>query len=280
MKIWANTLVKNEERYIWYSVASVIEHVEKMLIWDTGSSDETVEIVKEIKKWWPDKIEFKEIGEVDINQFSEVRQEMLKVTKSDWVMIHDGDEVWWDKSIKETVSFIRENNTRYETVVTQYKNLVGDIYHYQEDSAGKYKIDGKSGFLTIRFMNMNIPGLNVYKPHGQQGFFDKDGLLIQDRDRSKRKHIPGYSYLHFTNLVRSESRNLDLKVPKRKIKYKHDLGHQLPLDYYYPESFFKDHPEIIQQPWLKRSRSFYLYSFVLTPFRRAKRKFIQTKSGY
>ena len=50
MKIWANTLVRNEERYIWFAAMSVIEHVDKILIWDTGSDDATVMIIKEIKK--------------------------------------------------------------------------------------------------------------------------------------------------------------------------------------------------------------------------------------
>ena len=50
MKVWAHTLVKNEERYIWYAVMSVIDWVDKILIWDTGSTDKTVEIIKEIEK--------------------------------------------------------------------------------------------------------------------------------------------------------------------------------------------------------------------------------------
>ena len=49
MKIWAHTLVKNEEKFVWYSVMSIISHVEKVLLWDTGSTDNTPEILKELK---------------------------------------------------------------------------------------------------------------------------------------------------------------------------------------------------------------------------------------
>ena len=48
MSVWVHTLVKNEERYIWYSVMSVIDYIDKILIWDTGSTDKTVDIIKEI----------------------------------------------------------------------------------------------------------------------------------------------------------------------------------------------------------------------------------------
>ncbi|KKR11163.1 MAG: Glycosyl transferase family 2 [Candidatus Woesebacteria bacterium GW2011_GWA1_39_21b] len=65
MKIWAHTLVRNEERYIWFSVMSVINYVDKILIWDTGSTDNTVSIIREIKKKYPEKIDFKKVGKVD-----------------------------------------------------------------------------------------------------------------------------------------------------------------------------------------------------------------------
>src|SRR3989344_3752116 len=103
MKIWAHTLVKNEERYIWYAVMSVIDYVDRILIWDTGSTDKTFEIVEEIKKLYPDKVDFREVGNVDINQFTIIRNKMLDRTNSDWFMILDGAEVWWKGSISEIV---------------------------------------------------------------------------------------------------------------------------------------------------------------------------------
>ena len=49
MKIWVNTIVHNEENFIWFAVMSVIDYVDKVLIYDTGSTDKTVEIIKEIQ---------------------------------------------------------------------------------------------------------------------------------------------------------------------------------------------------------------------------------------
>ena len=59
MKIWGHTLVCHEERYLWYSVTSVIDYLDKILLWDTGSTDNTLKIIRDLQKTYPDKIDFK-----------------------------------------------------------------------------------------------------------------------------------------------------------------------------------------------------------------------------
>ena len=48
--ITVHTLVQNEEKYLWFSVMSVIDFADEVFIWDTGSTDNTVPIIKEIKQ--------------------------------------------------------------------------------------------------------------------------------------------------------------------------------------------------------------------------------------
>ena len=60
--LWAHTMVKNEARWLWYSVNSVIDHVDKLLLWDTGSTDGSIEIEKELVRKYPNKIVFKQSG--------------------------------------------------------------------------------------------------------------------------------------------------------------------------------------------------------------------------
>lgn len=281
MSIWAHTLVRNEERYVWYAVMSVIDYVDKILLWDTGSRDATVDIVKELKLRFPKKIEFKQVGEVNIDKFTEVRQEMLQATKAEWFIIVDGDEVWWDNSISEIAKLITKKGDRLDSVVVRYKNIVGDIYHYQEEAAGKYKIDGEVGHVTIRAMNTRIPGLHFSKPHGTQGIFDESDVLIQEMDRGKRVHLTGDSYLHFTHMPRSSSRQLDVSVPKRGFKLKYEVGQELPLDYYYPEAFFLPRPDFIPSPWERMPFEYHLKSTLPTLLRRFKRRYIKSsKQGY
>lgn len=279
MKIWSHTLVRNEERYIWYAVASVIDWVDKALIWDTGSTDKTVRIIKEIKKIYPDKVSFRKLGPVNPEEFTDVRQKMLDETKSDWFILVDGDEVWWEGSIKKLTKTIRKKGGKLETIVTPSYLLVGDIYHYQEEKAGRYEIDGRRGHLNIRAMNRRIPGLHLEKPHGTQGFFDKDSTLIQERPKEFRKFLNVY-HLHFTHLPRSSTLELDKKVPKRAMKLKYELGIPFPKDFYYPEVFFKPKPDIVPSPWQKMDLGYIFKASLLTLPRKMKRRLIKGGSGY
>lgn len=278
--VTAHTMVQNEENYIWFSVMSVIDYVDRVFVWSTGSTDKTAEIVKEIEKVRPGKVYFKEVGEVNPNQFTEIRQQMLKETESDWILIVDSDEVWWDAKINEVVTLIQNRGDKLDSIVTRYINLIGDIYHHQDDSAGQYQIDGETGYLTIRAMNRHIPGLRVSKPHGQQGFFGGNDLLIQNLDVKRREFIDGFTNLHFTNLPRSRDSYAPL-VPKREMKYKYELGRTFPLDFYYPEVFFRPKPEIVPSPWVRRSNDYIFRAAIETPLKLIKRKVLPNKkSGY
>lgn len=278
MKIWAHTLVRNEERYVWFSVMSVIEHVDRILVWDTGSEDKTVEIVKKITKLYPQKVDFREVGKVTVEEFPEIRQKMLDETKSDWILLVDGDEVWWDATIRNVVGVINNKGSFLEVIVNRYFNLVGDVFHYQEESAGMYEIGKIEGHLNIRATNTKIPGLHTAGPHGRQAYFDDKGTPIQDRSAKRRFYIKEPAYLHFTHLRRSNSYNS--LVPKRGLKLKYELGRSFPLDFYYPEVFFRARPTIIPSPWEKMSSNFYIKALVQTPLRRLKRKLVRSKSGY
>jgi glycosyltransferase involved in cell wall biosynthesis len=279
MNIWAHTLVKNEDRYLWYAVTSVINYVDKIILWDTGSTDNTCKIIDEILKKYPKKVEFNEVGEIDANKFSLIRQEMLDQTKADWVMLVDGDEVWWEDSIKKLTDIIWKGGDKLETIVSPSINIVGDIYHYQEESAGRYQIDNRRGHLNIRAMSLKIPGLHAEKPHGSQGYYDKDGIVVQEREKDKRIFLDS-PYLHFTNVNRSIARSKDLLVPKRERKLKHEIGESFPKDFYYPEVFFRDRPEIIESPWQTSGADFKVRAFIETPLRKIKRRLWAGKAGY
>lgn len=278
MSITVHTLVKNEERFLWYSVMSVINYVDKILLWDTGSTDKTIQIVKEIKEKFPDKVSVKFLSEVDISAFTSVRQEMLDATKTDWFMVVDADEIWWEGSIKLVTEYI--NGSRdIESIVVPTINLVGDIYHYQEARAGHYHLAGRVGHLNLRAINKKIPGLHSDKPHGTWGWVDEIGRMIQDREKNKIKYLEA-PYLHATFLQRAGDRNQDIKVPKRAKKLKHEIGISFPYDYYYPEVLFRDRPAIVPSVWRKMDLNFFIRSLVETPFRKIKRRSLPAKVGY
>lgn len=280
MEIWAHTLVKNEGRYLWFAVASIIDRVDKVLLWDTGSTDTTPEIMRALKSRFPGKISIKTLGEVDINEFTATHQQMLEETKADWVLLLDGDEVWWDGVIAEFTDEIKKRGKSLDSLGCRYYNLVGDIYHYQDESKGKYRIDAMYGHLTIRAFSTSIPGVHFGRPHGQIGIFNGDEVLVQNMNAKRRFVLDKKTYLHFTHLPRASSAMADKEVPKRAKKLKYELGYTFPLDFYYPEVFFKVHPSIVPSPWETVDRKYQLQAGFETPLKFAKRKLVRHGSGY
>lgn len=279
-RITVHTLVKNEERFLWYSVAVWAPYADKVLVWDTGSTDRTPEVIEALKKQFGSKIEVKSLPGIAPNEFPEVRQKMLEATSTDWFILVDGDEVWWESAINKVIGTISKDGDKLDSIAVKYRNLLGDIYHYEDDSLGRYKIDNYTGNFTIRAMNKGTR-IKATGEHGQQGYVNESGVYIQNMSRERRLVLADISYLHMTHLMRSGTTTLESDVPKRVQKYKKDLGLSLPLDYFYPEVFFRFHPDIIPSPWVRRDSSFVKKAVFATPFRKIKRTLIKGgRSGY
>lgn len=264
MKIWANCIVHNEENFIWFALMSVVDYVDKILVWDTGSTDKTVKIIREIIKEKVEKIDFKEVGSVDKYEFTKMRQAMLKQSKCDWILILDGDEIWWDNSIKQVVREINTKGTEIEGIVVPMVVPVGDIYHLQDESAGQYELLGRKGHYSLRAINKKIPGLRVDWPYGKEGYFDAGNQLIQNREGMIFLNAP---YLHVTHLRRSG-------LKRRLDKLKLELGNQVHKDFKYPDVLHKDYPRIVSSPWSKISGTKLLKAKILTPLRKFKRRIL------
>lgn len=275
IKIVAHCLVKNEDRFIWYSLQSVLPFVDQIMVYDTGSTDKTVEIIKSIDS---PKIKFQEVGDVNAITFTDIRNQMLKETPddTDWLLILDGDEIWPESSIKKAMGFIKVH-PETDSIVVRTNNLVGDIYHRSPDWAGQYHLAGKVGHLNLRFINLKkIKGLHVEKPHGQQGYYDGDGGLIQDRAGVAFLDI---SYAHATHLQRSSNRINDLNVIKRAKKYKIELGTRVDKNEI-PEVFFTKHPILVPDVTQQAPLSYFLLACLLTIPKLLKRILIPTSHGY
>lgn len=263
MKIWVNTVVHNEENFIWFALMSIIDHVDKILVWDTGSTDNTVPIIKEIESKYKNKIFLKEVGVVDKYQFTKVRQKMLDQSKCDWVLILDGDEIWWDDSIKKIIREINKKKN-IDGIVVPVVVSVGDIFHIQEEKAGQYNLLGRQGHYNLRVINRNIPGLHVDAPYGREGYFDGDNRPVQERKNIIYLDAP---YLHVTHLRRSNSKRL-------YEKFKYELGNRVSDDYKFPEVLYNDYPKRISSPWQKISGFPLLRARIITPIRKLKRRFV------
>lgn len=261
MKIWANCIVNNEENFIWFTIMSVIDYVDKVLVWDTGSTDKTVEIIKEIIKEKGKKIEFREVGSADKYRFTEMRQAMLDESDCDWILILDGDEIWWEDSIRKIINEIKTQGEKIEGIVVPMVVSLGDIYHFQEKRAGRYEILGHKGHLSLRVIKRKIPGLHVDWPYGKESYLDGNNKLIQEREEIIFLDAP---YLHVTHLRRSSGK-------RAQSKFKYEKGVHFPKDYKYPEIFYESYPKIIPDPLKKRNNFYEIIGLLKQPFLSMKR---------
>ncbi len=276
MKIWAHTVFKNEERWLWFAVTSVIGSVDKLLLWDTGSTDRSWEIAKELKSKYKNKIDLRQYGEVTPDTFPKVRQEMLDATDADWFIVVDGDEIWWDGGIKKVVESIKHANNETESIVVRNYNLVGDIYHYFSNSIGKYTFGKLKGNYALRAIKRNIKGLYSEGRHGVWGWSDGEKHI---QDRGTFEFVDTY-YIHTTFLPRGESRLFDLLVPKRAKKLKYEIGNEFPNNFFYPEALFKDKPNFIPSVWKPMDLNYRIRAILQTPLKKLKRRFNDKKVGY
>ena len=279
MKIWVHALVKNEERYLWYSVSSIIDYIDKVLLWDTGSTDGSLEICQTLKQKYPEKIDFKKVQQETADEFPKIRQRMLDETDADWFLMVDGDEVWWNDSISKVVEKINSEGNRTESVVVRMVYPVGDIFHRQEERAGKYELAGKIGHISLRGVNRKIPGLSSSNPHGTWGWTDQDGKMIQDRNLKNILFVDA-AYMHFSLMPRAGNRGGDFRVIKRAQKLKYELGTPFPKDYYYPEVFFRPRPGFVPSAWVPMNRPFFIKAALQTPLRKIKRRLFRGGVGY
>lgn len=267
MKIWANCIVHNEDIFLWFAVTSIVPYVDKILVWDTGSTDKTIEVIEELQKRYPKKIELKEMGVVNQEQFTKARQEMLESSTCDWILILDGDEIWWEESIKKITDLIKERGDHLDGIVVPFIVPVGDLYHFQSEDAGQYKLLGEKGHFSLRAINLKIPGLHLNLPYGQEGYFDNRDIPVQNRERVVLLDAP---YLHATHLKRSTS-------PRKYNKIKFELGENKEKNFKYPEVLNTPNPITQADIWGKRDLNYIIKGLISYPKQYIWRKILNLK---
>lgn len=196
MSLTAHCVIKNEEKWISYAIRSVIDYVDTVLIFDTGSTDSTVTTVSQLQAAYPGKIIFEEKGPADKIRHTTLRQEMIERTTTDWFMILDGDEVWTKRGIEEIKQQISSPNEKICFIVPFYL-CVGDVYHHSR--RGQFTQQGKKIHATARLFK-KIPGLHWSGAYGSDTVLDSRGT---DFTKSSQVGFLKARFWHLTHLQRS-----------------------------------------------------------------------------
>lgn len=247
--ITAHCLIRNEERWIWYAVKSVLDYVDEILIFDTGSTDNTVIIIKTIKS---KKIILEERGIVDKIQFTSLRQEMLDRTTTPWFMVLDGDEIWPKKAIAELIKTAKAVQRQIEAVVVGQWVCQGDVFHYskeveelQEDKSGR------QGFWLSRAWRVTS-GLHAIGEYGVESYADKKGVNVSHWKTERLEYLT-HKFFHMSLLPRSASIKKDREVMMRGPKRSFTRGAPFSRDFRYPEVFNKQRPDMVHSAWRRHT---------------------------
>lgn len=266
--ITGHMIVKNEDRFIWYAISSVLPYVDKFLIYDTGSTDDTAKIIKGFKS---KKIIFKQILVDDVSEIAKLRDNQIKETETDWFWIVDGDEIYSKSLCEEIQNIIKTEGDELEGIVVGRYDLLGDVYHYQDESVGAYDMLGRTGHMALRLINKkNTPGLYVSGNYPYEEYFDKNNtdLIFHSKENFR---FTKDKLFHAMYLERS-SQGANLEDTFHRRKYKIETGHKFPEHYKFPEVFFARKPSFIPDVTGDRSNIYNLLASLITPIKSLKRK--------
>lgn len=262
--ITAHMIVKNEDQWVWFALQSVLPSVDQILVTDTGSTDRTVAIINSISS---PKIKFSQHQVQSASDMTDLRNAQLKATKTSWIWLVDGDEVYTQKGAREIVH--AATSTRHGIAVRRY-DLLGDVYHRQLESVGEYQLLGQRGHLVTRLINRShFPSLHVERPYPLEAYLDGNGQVVHSYAQSKwyitREHLYHAMYL------RRSSLGGNLAMLNRN-KYKVETGLQIKDEL--PEVFSLPRPSLVPNPLSRRSITYELAASIITPIKNLKRKLL------
>lgn len=262
-------IVKNEDRFVWYAIASVISYVDKFIIYDTGSMDNTVAV---IRSFHDSKIGFKQFQIKDINEIAKIRDRQIRESKNGWFWIIDGDEIYSDELCREVTEIIRKEGDDLEGIVVGRYDLLGDVYHFQDETVGTYEMFGKKGHMALRLINSeNISGLHVSGNYPYEEYFDNSGKDLIFHEKEKFRFTKGKLF-HAMYLQRS-SIGANLSDTYHRKKWKVELGHRFSSNVKLPEIFTAERPTFVPDVTKKRSLFYEAGAVMVTPIKVLKRKF-------
>ena len=90
-QLTVHMMVRNEEYWIWFAVTAALEGCGRLMLWDTGSEDRTLELARAVAD---DRLHIERVAVPNNRRLCDVRNAMLDATDTDFFAIVDGDEVW------------------------------------------------------------------------------------------------------------------------------------------------------------------------------------------
>jgi len=245
--VTAHCVIRNEDIWIWYVIQSVLSVFDRIIITDTGSEDNTLKILDEIKS---DKITLikkpKLMGSAFQRMFTYYRNEQISLTKTPWFFLLDGDEIFSTKGLQEMVDKLPEIPSNWTTLSVRMKYFVEHLHRVATpDPVESYK------FVRTGSHKWGLG-------YGQ--------ILLADPQPKKEQRLAhwykqeGFDFecFHVTFLNRSticDGDEFTYQRQHRKLRTKYGKFYRGNFGYsgQYPEAFYqKDVPEIVKNPYIEQ----------------------------
>jgi len=197
IKISACIIAKDEDEFIEKCIKSVIDIVDEVIVLDTGSKDNTVQIAKESGA----KVFYQEWKD----NFSHAKNKAIDLACGDWILFLDADEYLINsQNQKENIRFLAENNKALAYNLTRI------------ESEGKQRISLTRMFRKhnkIRFEGMIHEQINP----SIEEVCEKENLLVYNSSLE----LEHYGYLNKV-IEKKETHQRNIRILKKAIDIEKD----------------------------------------------------------
>ena len=207
MKLSITMMVRNESKHLrdcLNSLQPIMKTINsELIIVDTGSEDNTVEIAKE----YTDKVYFHKWN----NDFASMRNKTIKYAKGEWLLILDGDEII--ENPEGIIEFLNSKKAKkYNTGMLTIKNIF-----IEEDKSAS------ASFLALRLFknnnNFQYEGTIHEQPKYQKPVFEIQSQILHYGYLSTDKQLMKYKFQRNVEILKNE-----LKKDPENIYYWYQLS--------------------------------------------------------
>ena len=191
-------IVKDEADLIGQAISSVLPIVSEVIVVDTGSSDNTIEVAKSLGA--------KVFHERWNDDFSTPRNLSISKAKSDWILVLDADEAIASRDLKALFEMTRDPSICYEFVQRHYTNdhrlsdytsVRGEYPEWEREHQGYFSS------ALVRFFP-NHAGL---KYQGRVHELVEPSITEGKRHKIVRSSIPIHHYGHTEEVLKRKNKH-------------------------------------------------------------------------
>ena len=123
-ELTVHCMIRNEERFIRPAILAMLPLAQRVLVYDTGSTDGTLEALASIRS---DKLELVQKTFTKPLELTGFRNEMIERTRTEWFMLVDGDEVYPAHAVTRLAEFMPTVPPTVHRIVVHRKHFVGSM---------------------------------------------------------------------------------------------------------------------------------------------------------